>query len=546
MGMDTRTGISWRAATLAAALLCALPATAQSASNDRWQAATVMRGERLVTSVDARTATADPGEPAPSCTSNAQLPNGVWYRVRAPRRGSILRVAVRGQAAGSVTAVFAVAPNVGTELSCSSAEADAIQGFEHVLIAGMTYYVLVGTKPGGPVRGDVLDVQLDIRRTGWGGVLPLPARRQGVQAVGHGAAVFAIGGLQTSYRQGAEPAFHSSSVERWDARRGRWRTVGTLPIGMSYGQAIRLGRKVHLPGGQTNPVNGANCAVPTHLVYDLRTQRTESATAVSGPATWDYAGAADERNGLVYLAGGAWDPTPCDVGGRNDQQVTGRIRAWHPKSGRWFELTPLVEPRRGATAQVVGGKLLVMGGLRGSTASAVVERYDPGTGRVAQLAPMPLPVYAPASGLGQGPDGRPLVYVTGGWTHAAGGADTGATQVYDVRADRWRLLASRMTPRDAVGGAVAGGYLYAVAGHGPQPIRAVDRLKIDAAPPAVRLVRSGSTTVARATDPAGIVSIEWRVGRRLVARGARASSSVVRGGRVTVRDAAGNVRTVAV
>jgi len=518
--------------------------------NDRWAAAVKLPSAGAAVTVDAREAGQDPSEPVPSC-GTTQLRNAVWYRIAAPATGTHATFTATGRTGGTVLAVYAVMPNAGTELACVTAPAGVTARLEHVLAAKLTFYVGVGSAPGaGPaapaLAGDVFDVRVSAARTPWRAILPLAARRQGVQAAGTPRELLSFGGLQTSFQPGAETGFHSQAVNRLDLRTGKWSVVAQLPIGLSYGAAVRLGARIFLPGGQSNPVNGANCVVNTTLSYDVTKRRFTEVDPISGPPHWDYAAAPDASRGLFYRVGGAWDPTPCDTpSGGADVQISNRLSAYQPGGRRWLELVPMTVPRRGPSAQVLGGKLVVTGGLGAAGAVDTTEIFDPATGRWALGPAMPVPVYGAASGVGYAADGRELMYVAGGWTHGSGGTDVGITQILDLRAGRWTTLAGRATPRDALAGAVAGGMLFSVAGHGPQPLRAVERLKVDLAPPRVRVRRQGDRVVARASDPSTVTRIEWRLGRSVLGRGARLPIAAARPGmRVHVWDAAGNVAVV--
>lgn len=556
-----RTGRACLAAALVAATLAfpAHPAVA-AAPNDDMARATPIPAAGISSQVDAAGAPADPADPVPSCNSNERSAGSAWFRLSTGRRARprILRVSARGTTQAAVVAVYAVAPHAGTELVCARATAGAAAArVEHALQPGLDYFVMVGSQG---TAGDGVEVAITHAATAWTPVAPLPARRQGVAAADSpDGALLAFGGLQTSFVPGAESGFHSRDVLRRDPRTGVWKVVAQMPSGLSYGRSVRVGRNVYLPGGRSNLVNGAGCLTKAHVVYDTRRRAFATAASHAGPPTYDYAAAADPATGSYFMVGGAWDPTPCDIGNpRDDTQPTGAARAYDTRSGIWTELPPLYTPRRGAAAAVAGGRLFVAGGLQGTQAVGVLEVYLPQQRQWFRGADMPVPVYGAAAGLGWDSSGKPLLYVSGGWTHTAAGrggvaGETGVTQVYDPATNRWKLLGAAGTPRDALGSAVAGGFLYAVGGFQGQPIRSVERLRLDPVPPRitrVQVARQGRLVLlrVRARDAqSGIASVEWRVpGARRPVRGATVRVAVSPGARVVlvVRDRAGNARTV--
>ena len=83
-----------------------------------------------------------------------------------PTNGALVTFMARGRTLGSALAVFAVAPNAGTELACVSAGAGAAARLEHLLAPKLTYYLAVGTPatgtPAAPTGGDILDVQVAV------------------------------------------------------------------------------------------------------------------------------------------------------------------------------------------------------------------------------------------------------------------------------------------------------------------------------------------------------------------------------------------------
>lgn len=540
--------------------LAVLPAPARAAApiHDELRSALLVTSSGGSHRIDTHSATTATTDPVPSCNGGRQADATVWYVVRTPRSGGrrVLHAQVKSYARGGVVTMYAMSPLAGAELVCTrTSAAGAGRALEHVLGAGMTYLVQIGSAGTG-TGGDVLDITLTLRTTRWVATTPLAARRQAPAVTADGRFLYSFGGYQVSYVPGAQSGFHSEAVNRYDPATGLWAVIAQLPTGISYGQALRIGRRAYLPGGQSNTVNGAGCMTKVHQVLDLRTRVWATAASYDGPALFDYAAAADPARARYYMAGGAWDPTPCDFGAQvDDRQAAATARMFDIGTGTWTELPAMYNARQGATAHVVGtsGWLYVIGGLAGGQASGTVEAYDPDARRWYRGANMPTPVYGAAAGVGTTREGRPLIVVTGGWT-SGGAAEVGVTQVYDVWANTWSTrTGSPATSRNSAGSAVVWGRLYAVGGWQRQPIRAAEWLRVDDFPPFARASasRSGRYVVlrARVSDSSGIASVTWRLpgGRRV--RGTRVRVALAPGSvvRLGVLDRAGNatVRFVA-
>ena len=130
-------------------------------------------------------------------------------------------------------------------------------------------------------------------------------------------------------------------------------------------------------------------------------------------------------------------------------------KRWRPLHKSPLERTEVAAARVGRFVYVVGGFLNPGGGTTNK-----VARYDIRRDRWRLVAPMPLAVNHPAATSWAG-----RVYVHGGYASASGLADATARLFeYDPRRDRWRELAPSATARAAHALAAIDGRLYAAAG----------------------------------------------------------------------------------
>lgn len=130
------------------------------------------------------------------------------------------------------------------------------------------------------------------------------------------------------------------------------------------------------------------------------------------------------------------------LSGRGWQDVTDRAFEYDSGSGRWREIDPVPggEGRLASIAQVVAGQVYVFGGYTvaedGSERSIpTVHRFDPGSGRYHDMAPMPVPVDDTVAVV----HGGHRIVLISGW-HDTDNVDN--VQVYDVESNRW----SQATP----------------------------------------------------------------------------------------------------
>jgi N-acetylneuraminic acid mutarotase len=128
----------------------------------------------------------------------------------------------------------------------------------------------------------------------------------------------------------------------------------------------------------------------------------------------------------------------------------------HGQNG-WTQKANMLTARVGATAEVVGGKIYLIGGLDASYVDvANNEVYDPSTDTWEALAPMPTPRAFPFSAVV-----NETIYVMGGGYPSA----TTKVEAYDPKTNSWDTTKiDLLLARIASNAAVVGGIIYHVAG----------------------------------------------------------------------------------
>jgi peroxiredoxin/endonuclease III len=124
------------------------------------------------------------------------------------------------------------------------------------------------------------------------------------------------------------------------------------------------------------------------------------------------------------------------IGGSGRGGLLGSVEKFDPEKGTVETVTEKLLPRRYLTAESWDDKIYILGGVardqdkKMSGPTAVVECYDPASGAVTTLAPMPHPRRTVASIVSDG-----KIYVIGG--SLVDGERVGTVDIYDIAADSW-------------------------------------------------------------------------------------------------------------
>lgn len=230
---------------------------------------------------------------------------------------------------------------------------------------------------------------------------------------------------------------------------GCWSTEAPLPLNLLDPGGAAVDGKVYVVGGKTSSTNH----VSTVHVYDTATGTWGSVPDLPGPAVENPAVVA--HGGKVYAFGGSTAPFSGAVS---------NAAVLDPATGSWTELPPMPTARGGAAAQVLDGKIHVVGGMAGDGASvSTMEIFDPATGTWTSGPDMG----TRRDNAGAGAIGGTL-YVVGGRTRDADGATLDGTlasvEAYDPATGAWSARAAVPTGRRAMGVAVVDGTMIVLGG----------------------------------------------------------------------------------
>jgi N-acetylneuraminic acid mutarotase len=253
------------------------------------------------------------------------------------------------------------------------------------------------------------------------------------------------------YVLGGYPSSRNSvkTVQVYDIASNTWTRGPDLPEVNNHGIAAAHDGIVYLFGGQTDP----NTAY-VDTVYALDTKPGPNAGRRVSKArmpTARSAGAAVVHEGKIYVAAGR-PPRGSD------------FAVYDPAADRWETLPDLPNQRNHIAAEVINGRIHVIGGrLAGgfqSDKTAAHEVFDPRTKTWTVAAPMLKPRSGINSAMALG-----CVHVWGGEEAAGVFPDH---DYYDPRNDRWVKLPNMAIPIHGVTGATFANGLIWVTGGGNQ------------------------------------------------------------------------------
>lgn len=244
----------------------------------------------------------------------------------------------------------------------------------------------------------------------------------------------------------------TATTRIYDIASDSWRLGANAPGPSSEGAGVSHGGLFYNLGGR-GPGFNANWA------YDPVTDTW----AMNAPMPTGRAGlaAAVVGNAIYAIGGRTATGGPCSGGGLGELAT---VERYDIDTDTWTSVAPLPAPRSDLAAAVVGGKIYVFGGCRGSNnILADVDVYDPVTDTWS-----PLPADMPTARAGMYAVARKggTVYVIGGWDGVGAGLST--NEAYKVSQDTWTTgLPPMPTARAETGAADHGGRIYIVGGGRP-------------------------------------------------------------------------------
>ncbi|WP_166646076.1 Kelch repeat-containing protein [Halospina denitrificans] len=212
---------------------------------------------------------------------------------------------------------------------------------------------------------------------------------------------------------------------------GCWEGLSAGPFPILDPRGIALGNKLYAVGGKD-----ASGHLNSLLIYDTQTDSWSAGNNLPGPGVENPAGVA--YNGQAYVFGGSQAPFSGAVANSS---------RYNPATGQWSTLAPMPTARGGASAEVVGDRIYVVGGMDTNGASVnLVEIYNPATNTWSTGTPMTTRRDNPGTAVLDG-----NLYVFGGRTRNADGTTIDGTlnsvEMFSASTGTWTARAPMPTGR---------------------------------------------------------------------------------------------------
>jgi glucose/arabinose dehydrogenase len=217
---------------------------------------------------------------------------------------------------------------------------------------------------------------------------------------------------------------------------GTWTTKAPVPTAILDAGGAALGGKLFTVAGKTS-----GGYLKTLRIYDPASNSWSTGPslpaaypAVENPAVVAF-------DGKLYVFGGS---TAAFSGAVTNAAV------FDPATNAWTNLAAMPVGRGGPTAQALGGKIYVAGGLDSAgTSLATVSVYNPATNTWSAAAPMATPRDNPGSAILADTDGNQKLYVFGGRSRNVPPSDgtLSSVEMYNPATNTWTARAAMPTGR---------------------------------------------------------------------------------------------------
>ena len=287
----------------------------------------------------------------------------------------------------------------------------------------------------------------------WAPKAPIPTQRYGLRAATVNDKIFAIGGILLH----GPLNIRSEANEEYDPVMDTWGSRNPLPTPrVNFGIAVYQNR-IYCIGGSTYSYGSVAPVISVsgvNEVYDPRTDTWENRTSMPTPReNLD----ANIVNGKIYL-----------IGGMTNEQTSNLNEVYDPQTDTWTIMSPLPNPVSIYASAVVDEKIYIIGGLLNENGpSYLTQIYNPTADSWSQGSPVPFKPegYYPGGAIDtSGVFASRRIYVFGGSGAGLFGRSLNTTLVYDSEKDAWSYGAQMITGRSKIGVASIKDVLYTIGG----------------------------------------------------------------------------------
>ncbi|MBN1245878.1 hypothetical protein JXA31_09825 [Candidatus Bathyarchaeota archaeon] len=260
--------------------------------------------------------------------------------------------------------------------------------------------------------------------------------------------------------------------EMYDPESDTWTTLEPLPTArVNFGIAVYRD-KIYVIGGQTGtfsppvliPTYSMQVVTGANEVYDPATNTWETKTPMPTPRNYLQANVV---GGKIYLIGGEAQQPLDEPPQEHFSNVT---EVYDPETDSWTTMASIPTKVSAYASAVVNDKIYIISGWSAKAPlSSQVQIFDPQINKWVMGKPIPTPVREAAAGATSGNMAPKRIYVFGGSTTVSSVAvpvNIGATQVYNPETDTWSNGTEMPTKRRSLAVAVVNDTLYALGGAG--------------------------------------------------------------------------------
>lgn len=257
---------------------------------------------------------------------------------------------------------------------------------------------------------------------------------------------------------GGGPNFLSlDTVEVYDPASDTWSWRRNMPTHRSGAVAALVGDKVYVIGGGYKKPDGKFRFLTTVEIYSPEEDRWETGPDMMMPH--DYPGVAVSGNDIYIMGGHHPDATE---GGPSKDPGFAFCERLNVVEGRWAEIAPLPVPRFAPKGAVSGGRILATGGVaftgKNLTEYDLIDIYNPAGNSWTKESGFSLPWPAAAHG----------VCICKGRLHIFGGYSTDGIHTraayYNQDEKKWERPPDIDKPRAAMGVETVGDTIYLIGG----------------------------------------------------------------------------------
>lgn len=286
----------------------------------------------------------------------------------------------------------------------------------------------------------------------WQQISELPTWRRGMAAAAVKGKIYLTGGFDHHKNLGGgAPAL--STVDVYDTRTNTWQKAASMPTARISARAVVFSTDIYVFGG-TEKIRGEYTKIVE--MYDTRTdtwvRKRDMPTLRKGFVTAVV-------DGKIYIIGGSIQNKKL-----GKREATGIVEVYDPLINKWEKRADMPTEREWAKAEVVDGKVYVLGGelsfagpLDARLVNAI-EAYNPKTNTWRKRPNIPMPKCWFETAVVDNE-----IWTIGGYDPNNGFRHIDAVDVYNPTVNRWRKAQSLTTPKSTTA-AVVNGTIYLLGG----------------------------------------------------------------------------------